>query len=126
MKKSSLFLALGFMFFFACTQEQGPVDPDPDPNPGGDGISFSGDIQPLFDRSCSSCHNEFHILNLKPCCSFDNLTKNGYVDTNNPENSELYKRIKHPNPSMPPSGTPLSEQEVQTILTWIEEGAINN
>jgi hypothetical protein len=129
MRKLSSFLFFTSLLMFSCSNDEGPVAPDDDDDDlisGTETVSYSKDVQPLFNRSCISCHNDFHILNLKDCCSYEILTKNNYVNVNDPEDSQLYKRIKHPNPTMPPNGDPLSEQEVEVILTWIKEGAKDN
>lgn len=95
-------------------------------------ISFSKDIQPVFDKSCISCHNETNTkLNLKPCCSYTQLWTGGtnapYVDTLNPAQSRLHQSVSGASSlPMPPSGSPLPQQEIDLILQWIKEGARNN
>lgn len=91
-------------------------------------ISFSKDIQSIFNNRCIKCHNETHqSLNLKPCCSWERLN-DGYVDTMNPTNSIIYKRLMGIlTPQMPKDGPPyLPQSDIDNILQWIKEGAKNN
>lgn len=103
-------------------------------------VSFSSDIQPVFDISCatSGCHRAGHSTNL-------NLTEgNSYtdlinvrsvnyaplklVDPGKSENSVLYLKIvgsSETGSKMPPGGT-LSDANVANIQTWITKGAENN
>ena len=103
-------------------------------------VSFSSDIQPVFDISCSTsgCHRAGHSTNL-------NLTEgNSYTDLINvrsmnyaplklvepgkSEDSVLYLKIvgsSETGSKMPPGGT-LSDASVANIRTWITEGAENN
>ncbi len=114
-------------------------EPKTDENPKAS-VSFSSDIQPVFDISCatSGCHRAGHSTNL-------NLTEeNSYinlvnvesinfaplklVDPGKPEDSVLYLKIVESSETgskMPPGGT-LSDASVTNIQTWITEGAENN
>ncbi len=114
-------------------------EPKTDENPKAS-VSFSSDIQPVFDISCatSGCHRAGHSTNL-------NLTEeNSYinlvnvesinfaplklVDPGKSEDSVLYLKIvgsSETGSKMPPGGT-LSDDSVTNIQTWITEGAENN
>ena len=114
-------------------------EPKTDDNPTGS-VSFSSDIQPVFDLSCatSGCLRAGHSTNL-------NLTKgNSYTDLINvrsmnyaplklvepgkSEDSVLYLKIvgsSETGSKMPPGGT-LSDASVANIRAWITEGAENN
>lgn len=128
MKKISAVALLLTFLFSACRKDSGPYI-----NPPGviDSVSYANDIQPIFDSYCISCHDENHTyLNLKSCCSWDELISTGYyapyIDTINPEQSTLYERITGVPPVMPPSGNLLSQQDITLITQWMEEGAKNN
>lgn len=115
--------------FSACRKDSGPYINPPDiPEP----VSFANDIQPIFDSYCISCHNENHpYLNLKLCCSWYELSATGYnapyLDTINPEQSTLFKRITGTiAPVMPSTGSPLAQTDIDIIKKWMEEGAKNN
>ena len=92
-------------------------------------ISFTRDIQPLFDAMCIRCHNEWHpFLDLRSCCSYEQLLTSGhlapYVDSLDPENSILIGRLRGVEfPLMPPDGGRVSEGMIDTIKVWMLQGA---
>jgi hypothetical protein len=53
---------------------------------------------------------------------------NGLVNTANPAQSGLYLRVSGSSvgTQMPMGGQPLSQQEMSSILNWIQSGAPNN
>ena len=110
-----------------------------DDNPTGS-VSFSSDIQPVFDLSCatSGCHRAGHStsLDLSGGSSYSNLvnveSKNyaplKLVEPGKSEDSVLYLKIvgsSETGSKMPPGGT-LSDASVANIRAWITEGAENN
>jgi hypothetical protein len=99
-----------------------PVDPNKPPQ----NVSFSGDLQPLFDNNCNSsgCHDGVsHDPSLIAEESYNALTSGGFVNTTIPTESILYQVVK--GGSMPPTGA-LSATQIQMILDWIKLGAPNN
>ena len=91
-------------------------------------VSFSRQIQPIFDASCakSGCHVEFgQSPNLSPGAAFNQLIDLGYVDPTNPEGSLLYQKITAVAKQMPPTEK-LSSVQINTIYAWIKQGALNN
>jgi len=96
-----------------------PPPPDPDIE-----ISYSEDMQPYFDAKCTNCHDGTGIpLDLTSPDSYDNLINDpDYIDTDNPENSELYTKVI-PGGSMAQYATPA---ERDMTLLWIEQGAKDN
>jgi len=83
-------------------------------------VSFSADIQPIFDNSCVSCHSGGIDPDLRPDNSYDALIDGGYVDTDDPESSVLYETLRGTH------DTRATEEEKLYILGWITEGALNN
>ncbi|MCC6384867.1 MAG: hypothetical protein LC117_10505 [Bacteroidia bacterium] len=137
--KHALLLALGCIGLLlpACEKDSGPVYIKPADTLTQSLISYAGEIQPLLTTNCAlpgNCHNEFHpMLNLLPCCSYDQLLFSGasapYVDTLSPEESLLYLKITSFNqtpPQMPPGGPYMTQEETGKILEWIAQGAKNN
>ena len=98
-----------------------PVDPNAPPNY----VSFSGDLQPIFDRECttSGCHDGSHSPNLTAEVSYNELVNGGFVNTVIPDQSTLYVELQ--SGSMPPTGK-LPPDEIQKVLDWIKLGAPNN
>lgn len=110
----------------SCENVIGPVIIKP---PTPDLVSYSLEIQPIFDISCSGCHDEFHqFLDLRPCCSNDQLwtlgTNAPYVDTNNPGQSKLYLHLTGELLLMPLFGA-LPEHEIDLVLQWISVSVKN-
>src|SRR6186713_3250217 len=75
-----------------------------DPNKPPEFVSFSGDLQPIFDASCntSGCHDGAHAPNLKPEESYNAIVNGGFVNIAIPDQSILYKVLQ--SGSMPPTG----------------------
>lgn len=112
----------------SCRKDTGPITI---PLPVTQQVSFRNDIQPIFNSSCISCHNATHpSLQLDSCCSYYELlfvgTNAPYVDTMNPAESRLIKRMTgETGPTMPLTGA-LPQDQIDLVLRWIEEGARNN
>ncbi len=118
MKRLMLLLA-GFLILIlsGCSHEQIPSNcPE-----GTLGMSFSGDIQPIFDASCTSCHSGGPSPNLSPGLAYDEIIDGGYVE--GPENaceSVLYQVFSGSH-----SGR-ATEEEILKILGWIQAEAQDN
>jgi hypothetical protein len=85
-----------------------------------DSVSYSLDIQPIWDDKCVNCHGGSRDPDLRQENSYDALTNGGYINTSEPEESELMKKLYGSHDSR------ALEAEKQLILLWIEEGAKNN
>jgi mono/diheme cytochrome c family protein len=93
-------------------------------------VSYAGDIQPIFNAHCASCHIEsgsggLHLGN------YTQLMQGGssgaVIAPGNPNNSLLVKRIEGTiQPRMPQGGAALPSTEIQKIRDWIEQGAEDN
>ena len=82
-------------------------------------VSYSADVQLIFDAKCVSCHPPTKSLDLKPDNSYDALIDGGYVDIGSPESSEIYIKMAEGHQTA-------TETESKTVLGWIMEGAENN
>src|SRR4249920_1144017 len=82
------------------------TSPGQDPNAPPQNVSYSGDIQPIFDANCttSGCHDEkpSHNPSLVPSKSYTALMSGGFVNTVVPTDSKIYTEVK--SGSMPPTG----------------------
>lgn len=97
------------------------VEPDPDVV-----VSFANEIQPIFTRECAFCH---------PVAAPPDLTEgNSYEDIINVDivpfdldASVLYQTLitTDPNELMPPGGA-LSNEDINLVKSWIEQGALDN
>jgi len=101
----------------ACTKYEIPKPPCPEDLPTG--VSFASDVQPIFDANCVMCHSGGQSPDLSPGWSYDELNDGGYVDTDFPCSSHLYTKLSegHNSPT---------DEELLTILGWIDEGAEDN
>lgn len=110
----------------ACEKDQGPIV-KPVPLDTTKVISFKNDVQPIFDYHCASCHSGSMRVDLRPCCSYQMLTENYYVDTLNPRYSFLYLKLTgEAPPRMPLHGDPLEDYQMDLIYEWMKQGAKNN
>lgn len=92
------------------------IIPQPDPD---DPISFSEQVEPIFQSKCIGCHDSRSPI-LTTGDAYDNLKNGNYINTENPADSEIYKR------STDGHGTNMSSSERLLLLTWITEGAKDN
>jgi hypothetical protein len=111
--------------FIGCYRDV--INPGTDPNGPPQNVSFSGDVAPIFVKNCalSGCHDAVpaHKPALTADKVFNSLTTGGYVNTLVPAESKIYMIIK--GGAMPPSGA-LKSGDVQKVLDWIRNGALNN
>jgi hypothetical protein len=102
----------------ACTKYEIPKPPCPEDLPTG--VSYSADVQPIFDAKCVMCHNGAQSPDLRPDWSYDELIDGEYIDTDFPCSSGLYETLTGSHADR------IEEDEVLTILGWIDEGAEDN
>lgn len=115
---SFLFLAL---VLYSCQKEYfPPVEISEDQE-----VSLSKDILPIFSASCygNGCHAGAVPPDLTAANAYTSLIEGAQVDTLNPEQSLIYKRIN--GGGMPPGGK-LPGKDLQLILNWIKQGAHDN
>ncbi len=108
-------------------------------------VSFADDVQPIFDAYCVECHDQSAEgsatsgFSLQDYDSVMKGTKFGpVVIAKSSPSSALYLVVAHktePEIHMPPHhkdawaegrGTPLSDNQIEIIRTWIDQGAVNN
>lgn len=131
---------------WACADFSSPEDPTggvPDVlvvNP-----QFARDIQPIFTKRCAQggCHTSASAqlgLVLQAGAAYDSLVnKKATLDTafvrvkpGDHVNSFLWRMLQPDStlrdlqPRMPLAATPLTDNQLQTIVNWIDEGAPNN
>ena len=103
------------------------IPPGADPNGPPQFVSFSGDLIPIFSKSCSNsgCHDGSPTKQpaLTPDKAYNALINGGYVNTLLPAQSPIYMSVK--DNSMPVGGS-ITSGEKQKILDWIRNGAPNN
>jgi len=85
-----------------------------------DTISYSLEIQPIFDENCLNCHAGNINPDLQTAVSYSSLTEGGYIDTANAEGSELMEKLYGSHDAR------ASQTDKVLILEWIKAGAKNN
>jgi len=92
----------------------------------GTPVSFSNDIQAIFDAGCNGlgCHSAASIPpDLTAANAYNSLFENDLIDTINYEDSELYQQVNNSG-SMNVYLT--NANDASQILNWIKQGAKNN
>ena len=121
-QQAALLILLGFLPFLVqnCTYDELPEPEIEIP----DTVSFELNIIPIFEANCNSstCHSTGAVPpDLTPDNAWISLTFFGYVDTEDPESSTLYREI---NGGSMEQFT--SAEDRALILKWIEDGALDN
>ncbi len=139
MKKPSLLIMLFLvMVAFACTNNEEDLLTAPGTEDPIEQISYADQIQPIFNTSCggSGCHTSGGAasgVNLasyaQAVASTGNLYNERVIQAGNADGSPLVDKLE-PNPThgsrMPLGRSALSNTQIQTIRTWIDEGARDN
>lgn len=91
-------------------------------------VSFSKDIQPIFEASCWKCHGSAVQLSKLDLRTRQAALTGGVhgpsISPGNPEGSKLFRMVAgHEKPSMP-LDSKLKPEEVEAIRRWIEQGAV--
>lgn len=122
LKGKHLYLAVIIVFTISACEYDNPVPIAQDTDIP---ISFSANIQPIFDAGCNGlgCHSVGAIQpDLTPGNSYNALFLNDMIDTLNPANSGLYISIT--TGSM--NGYLSNANDAELILSWIKQGALDN
>lgn len=97
--------------------------------PTAEGVSFASDVMPIFESKCVACHGNFGGWDASTYTSVLGTGNNApVIIPGDPENSLLAQKMvgtQSIGNIMPPAGL-LPEDEVQVVLDWIAEGALDN
>ncbi len=105
------------------TAEESPTESAP---------SFSREIRPILSNNCFFCHGpdekvrEADVRIDQRRDAFRDRGDYALIVPGKPEESELYLRISDPDDPMPPenSGKALTAEQIASIKSWIEAGAV--
>jgi len=84
-------------------------------------VSFSKDLIPIFTKNCAGCHGDALNPDLRAENAYKSLTEGGYINTEDPENSELLKKLNAGSHQ-----ARATDVEKEKIKAWIEQGAKND
>ena len=101
-----------------CAKYEIPAPEYPDGIP--ENVSFSVNVQPIFDAKCVTCHGGAQAPDLSAGWSYDELIEGGYVITDEPLTSPIWLVFSGSH-----DGRATSEETLY-ILGWIIEGALDN
>lgn len=91
-------------------------------------VSFTNDVLPIFQVSCASCHGGREIKEGLDLTTYEGTLAgsfNGTVITpGNADDSYLVHQLIEG--EMPKRGPRLADDQIQMIVDWINQGAINN
>lgn len=88
------------------------------------GVDFTKDIQPIFEKSCYSCHGaKLQSGGLRLDSKKVAYSK---IEPGKPAGSMLYRRLTGADgqPRMPLGSKPLDQSKLAAIRDWIEQGAV--
>lgn len=141
-----LFVAIPFLIIIGSCRHQVDAPLNPGSGNGGTGsgggsgssatlcdttkIYFQQQILPVLLSNCamSGCHDDASHQEGVVLTSYEKVMSTAGIRAGRPDNSELFERITETDPGkrMPrPPQNPLSQDQVQRIRKWIEQGALN-
>ena len=86
-------------------------------------VNYDSQIQPIFNSKCIQCHGNSAGLNLSSYHDIMMGSNNGdVVIPYNHSSSELWIRVN--SGQMPPGNNDLTDDQVDLIAQWIDEGAL--
>ncbi len=130
---ATIISALGI--FMACKHDVPIPEPSNDPtvseNCSTDTVYFQNTILPILVSNCamSGCHDAGSASEGIVLTDYVQIISTGSIDPGNAGNSDLFDAITEDNPDKimpPPGGSSLSEEEINSIQIWINQGAKNN
>lgn len=100
-----------------------PCDPDT--------VYFQNTILPLLQSSCAlaGCHDAASASDGVILTDYANIINTAGVDPFDPESSDLYEVLIEDDPDKrmpPPPRNPLTAEQINSVYTWIMQGALNN
>lgn len=132
-----LFITVGIAVFTSSCKHEPILDTPTGGNVGGgvtnptNGICFESQILPIFQSSCAyaGCHDAITSADGFNFSSYASImATNSAIKPNNPGDSKVIRFITEDDPDKimpPPPKTPLSSDQINLLIQWINEGAQN-
>jgi hypothetical protein len=106
--------------------DEAPASESPGPTEAA--VSFSGDVLPILSERCQRCHGGTQAYRGIDLRSYDSVlagsSSGPIVIPGSSATSRLVEVIV--SGRMPQGGPKLLDTEIETIKTWIDEGALDN
>lgn len=107
-----------------CPTEPGPGDTGPAETGGVTAATWSGEVHPLLDARCRSCHQSITMpMPLVGDPHVDYPSVHAYVNVHDPDGSPV---VTAPTGTEHPQILPSGGVEVETLLAWIRAGALED
>lgn len=94
---------------------------------GNETVSFAEDVAPILVQNCQRCHMVTNPRGGFSMANFRALLRGGdggaHINPGDPEASQIVKRLRGDGVNVMPPRNKLSEDKIQTIVTWIKENA---
>ncbi len=95
-----------------------------------DTVYFENDIYPILISNCaiSGCHNAESHKDDIILSSYAELIESDIIDIDDPYDSEIIKAVSEEDAEerMPKGLPPLSDEEIDMLVTWQQQGALDN
>ena len=96
-----------------------------------DTVYYVEQIAPLLNANCaiSGCHGNGSARRGVDLSDYNSTLATVGINTASPSKSRLYTVLIASDPTQimpPPPASPFSQSEVDAVLKWIEQGALNN
>jgi len=118
---------LTVLIFISCTDQGDDITASENPPPSGNVLSWE-DVSPIFQNNCVSCHGGNGGLFLDTYAhALEGGDLGAVIIPGDADNSLLYQVLNGPSqgiPQMPLDGSPLSNNNKNTIRDWINDGAL--
>jgi mono/diheme cytochrome c family protein len=82
----------------------------------------AGKVKQLFEQKCVLCHSDPSAM-IGVATDLKHLSTSRFIDRANPEQSLLYQQVLSTSKMQMPPGSPLTQDQISEILTWIKSGA---
>jgi len=93
-------------------------------------VSYYRSVRPILQRRCSGCHFDGKREGGLSVLAVTELLKGGdagaSVAAGKPDDSPLIQRVSGEKPDMPLNADPLTSEQIETLRTWIAQGAVDD